>query len=213
MGMKVICLVNEKGGSGKSTLSINLATALHRAGKQVILLDADPQGTARDWRDASPADADLPPVLAADRPNTLTSAFAGIHADFVVIDAPAKAEAMSAAIIGKSDIALIVVQPSAADVWASAAIVKMVQSKRSLGGVIEAAFVVNRATVGRNLTAEITSGDWNEYGIDQLENFVSDRESFKTSLAKGLSIFDTNDSKAKAEIELIIQEIENEKWF
>ncbi|MBU67899.1 MAG: cobyrinic acid ac-diamide synthase [Cupriavidus sp.] len=211
--MKVICLVNEKGGSGKSTLSINLATALHRAGKQVILLDADPQGTARDWRDASPADADLPPVLAADRPNTLTSAFAGIHADFVVIDAPAKAEAMSAAIIGKSDIALIVVQPSAADVWASAAIVKMVQSKRSLGGVIEAAFVVNRATVGRNLTAEITSGDWNEYGIDQLENFVSDRESFKTSLAKGLSIFDTNDSKAKAEIELIIQEIENEKWF
>lgn len=158
MGMKVICLVNEKGGSGKSTLSINLATALHRAGKQVILLDADPQGTARDWRDASPADADLPPVLADDRPNTLTSAFAGIHADFVVIDAPAKAEAMSAAIIGKSDIALIVVQPSAADVWASAAIVKMVQSKRSLGGVIEAAFVVNRATVGRNLTAEITSG-------------------------------------------------------
>lgn len=165
--MKVICLVNEKGGSGKSTLSINLATALHRAGKQVILLDADPQGTARDWRDASPADADLPPVLAADRPNTLTSAFAGIHADFVVIDAPAKAEAMSAAIIGKSDIALIVVQPSAADVWASAAIVKMVQSKRSLGGVIEAAFVVNRATVGRNLTAEITSGERREATADR----------------------------------------------
>jgi len=52
--MKIISLMNEKGGTGKTTLATNLATALHREGKKVILVDADPQGSARDWREASP---------------------------------------------------------------------------------------------------------------------------------------------------------------
>ena len=57
--MKVVALLNEKGGSGKSTIALNLACALHRQGRRVVLIDADPQGTARDWREASPADVDL----------------------------------------------------------------------------------------------------------------------------------------------------------
>lgn len=211
--MKVISFLNEKGGTGKSTTAINFATALHRQGRKTVLLDADPQATARDWRESATADADVPPVLAADRPTTLTAALAGLNADYVVIDAPAKAEAMSAAVIGKTDIALIVMQPSAADIWASAAIVRMINSKRALGGQIDAAFLVNRATAGRNLTTEILSGEWNEYGIDQLTNYVSDRESFKRALADGTTVFDGADSQAKAEIELVIKELEDAKWL
>lgn len=211
--MKVIAFLNEKGGTGKSTVAINFATALHRQGKKTVLLDADPQATARDWRESAAVDADVPPVLAADRPNTLSAALAGLSADFVVIDGPAKAEAISAAIIGKADIALIVMQPSAADVWASAAMVKMIDSKRSLGGKIDAAFLVNRASAGRSLTAEILGGDWNEYGIDQLDSFVSDRESFKRALANGTTVFDTSDSQAKAEIQLVINELETAEWL
>lgn len=211
--MKVIAFLNEKGGTGKSTVAINFATALHRQGKKTVLLDADPQATARDWRESAAVDANVPPVLAADRPNTLTSALAGLSADFVVIDGPAKAESISASIIGKADIALIVMQPSAADVWASAAMVKMIESKRNLGGKIDAAFLVNRATTGRALTAEILGGEWNEYGIDQLDSFVSDRESFKRALANGTTVFDTNDSNAKAEIEFVIDELEKAEWL
>lgn len=211
--MKVISFLNEKGGTGKSTTAINFATALHRQGKKTVLLDADPQGTVRDWRESATADANVPTVLAADRPNTLAAALAGLNADFVVIDSPAKAEAMSAAIIGKSDIALIVMQPSAADVWASAAIVRMINSKRDLGGKVDAAFLINRAMAGRNLTTEILSGEWNEYGIDQLTNYVSDRESFKRALANGTTVFDGTDAQAKAEIELVIAELEEAKWL
>lgn len=97
--MKIISVLNEKGGTGKSTVATNLATILHREGKRVVLLDCDPQGTSRDWRDASPDDADLPPVLGVDRPQMLASSLNGINAEIVIIDSPAKAESMSAAIV------------------------------------------------------------------------------------------------------------------
>ncbi len=106
--MKIISVLNEKGGTGKSTVATNLATALHREGKRVVLLDCDPQGTARDWRDASPEDADLPPVLGVDRPQMLASSLSGINAEIAIIDSPAKAESMSAAIVRASHVALLV---------------------------------------------------------------------------------------------------------
>ena len=99
----------------------------------MVLIDADPQGTARDWREASPENADLPSVVALDRPELLLSSIKAIAANWVIIDTPAKAERMSANVIRIANIALIPVQPSAADVWASAAAVKLVQSKIDAG--------------------------------------------------------------------------------
>ena len=212
--MKIIACLNEKGGTGKSTLATNIATALHRAGKKVVLLDADPQGTARDWRAASPEGANLPPVLAADRPPLLTSSLAGLNADYAVIDSPAKAESMSAAIVKVAHIALLVIQPSGADVWASGAAVKLIASKRDLGGAIDAAFLVNRASGVTKLSKLIREGEWNQYeGIEQLESTVGNRAVFATAMTDGLSVFDMNDAKAKAEVTAIIDELEAAKWL
>ena len=212
--MKILALLNEKGGTGKSTLATNLATALHRAGKRVVLLDADPQGTARDWRAASPEGADLPPVLAADRPQLLASSLTGLNADIAVIDAPAKAESMSAAIVKASHVALLVIQPSGADVWASGAAVKLIESKRELGGSIDAAFLVNRASGSTKLSKLIKDGSWNEYeGIEQLDTAVGNRAVFANAMTDGLSVFDFQDTKAKAEILAVIDELEAAKWL
>jgi chromosome partitioning protein len=212
--MKIIACLNEKGGTGKSTLATNIATALHRSGKKVVLLDADPQGTARDWRAASPEDADLPPVLAADRPPLLTSSLSGLSADYAIIDAPAKAESMSAAIVKIANVALLVIQPSGADVWASGAAVKLIQAKHEIGGQINAAFLVNRASGSTKLSKLIKDGSWNEYdGIDQLEAVVGNRAVFARAMTDGVSVYDMNDSKAKFEIDLIIEELEAAEWL
>lgn len=210
--MKILALMNEKGGSGKSTLATNLATALHRRGRRVVLVDADPQGTARDWRAASPEGVDLPLVVALDRPQMLPSV-ASLAADIVVIDTPAKAEAMAAGVVRVSDVALIVIQPSGADVWASAATVKLIRSKLDLGGRIDAAFVVNRASGTTKLSKLIRGGDWNEYGFDQLDAVLGNRVAFAQALTDGLSVYDLGDAAAKAEVDAVIAELENARWL
>lgn len=211
--MKVISLINEKGGAGKSTCAINLACALHRQGKRVVLIDADPQGTARDWREASPENADLPSVVALDRPELLLTSLKTLAADFAVIDTPARAEKMAANVIRVSDIAIIPLQPSAADVWAAAATVKMIQAKRDIGGQIEAAFLATRLSGTTKLSKEMKAGDWNEYGIDMLTTTISNRVSYAQSISDGVSVFETSDGKAKAEIDLIVQELEEAQWL
>lgn len=210
--MHIVVFLNEKGGVGKSSLSTNFATALHRQGKKVILIDADTQGTTRDWRSASPEGADLPDVIALDRPEMLKS-LKNVDAEIAVIDTPAKAEKMTAAAIGMAHVALIVIQPSAADIWATAAAVKMVQQKLDLGGVVSAAIVANRVTPGTKLSKELIAGDWNEYGIPQLKATIGSRTSFAQAISDGLSIYDTTDAKGKAEVDALIAEMKELKWL
>ena len=213
MAMRILCCINEKGGTGKSSLCSNISTALHRSGKRVVLVDADPQGTLRDWRDASPEGADLPPVVAIDRPQLLQSSLKTLSAyEYVVIDGPAKADDMLAAIIRVSDLALIVIQPSGADIWASAAAVKLVQSKIAVGGHIEAAFLINRVSGIAKLSKSVVSGEWNSYGIDQLSSTIGNRVSFAQALTDGVSIYDLADGQAKAEVDLLVQELEARLW-
>lgn len=212
--MKIISVLNEKGGTGKSTLATNLATALHREGKRVVLLDCDPQGTARDWRDASPDYADLPPVLGVDRPQMLASSLNGINAEIAIIDSPAKAESMSAAIVRASHVALLVIQPSGADLWASGAAVKLIQAKREIGGEIDAAFLVNRTSGTTKLSKLVKSGEWNTYeGIEKMETSIGNRAVFATAMTDGLSVLDYSDAKAKDEVKAIVQELKEAKWL
>lgn len=210
--MKIIAILNEKGGTGKSTLATNLATALHRRGQRVVLVDADPQGTARDWRAASPEGVNLPPVIALDRPQMLAS-IATLAADVVVIDTPAKAEAMTAGVVRVSDVALVVIQPSGADIWASAAAVKLIKQKIDLGGKLDAAFVLNRVSAVSRLSKEVGAGDWNEYGLEQMTATIGNRVAFAQAMTDGLSVYDLADQVAKSEVDALINELELAKWL
>lgn len=206
--MKIIAVMNEKGGAGKSTLSIALACALHREDQRVVLIDSDPQGSARDWRESAGESADLPPVVGLDKPESIKEglkAFAGM--DWLVIDTPARAAKASASIIHASDFVLIPLQPSAMDVWGASAIVDMVNSYKEMGGQIHAGFVASRLRPGTKLGGDILKGEWNDYGIEQLQTTIGDREAYKKAISEGKSIFETTDASAKGEIDCLLEEI------
>lgn len=211
--MKCIALVNEKGGVGKSTLAINLACALSNAGAHVVLVDADPQGTARKWIGKHPEGyTDAFDIVVLDTPAMMRSVKV-IDADIIIIDTPAKADLISAAAIRAADIALIPLQPSGADIDALAPTVQMVHAKRELGGKVNAAFVLNRITKGSILTRETKAGEWNGYDIPILESCVSGKQAFAKAITEGLSVYETDDEAAMQEIDAIIHELRGLQWL
>lgn len=212
--MRVISLLNEKGGTGKSTLATNLASAFARRGRRVILVDADTQGTARDWRNASPSDADLPTVVPLDRPQVLKTALRSLPADVVVIDAPGSAGDMTASVVAVSDVALVVLAPSAGDAWASVSAIKLIENVRALGRDVHAGFLLNRVDARTNMAKFFQAGEWREqYPIDCLAAGVRYRASFVNALGMGVSVFETADKQAQQDVLDVIDELEARKWL
>ena len=108
---QVIAVLNQKGGSGKTTIAINLAHALQRQGNDVLIVDADPQGTARDWSESRTTG--ICPVIGLDRESLARDLPAVARSyDRVVIDGPPQLAGISAAAVKVADAVLIPVQPS-----------------------------------------------------------------------------------------------------
>ena len=151
--MIVLSWLNQKGGVGKTTLSIHVATALARAGT-VLLVDADPQGSALDWQEQRAADGAFPVIGLATTRLHREIPVIGRHYDWVVIDGPPRANDLAKSAIAASDIVLIPVQPSPFDVWAAQDILTLVEECAVLKPV-DARFVVNRLFLGTRLAAEV----------------------------------------------------------
>lgn len=186
----VIGVLNPKGGSGKTTLAIHLARALQLAGEAVLLVDSDPQGSARDWHEVSGIAPGFP-VVGIDRP-TLEKDIPGIASGYqwIIIDGAAKLEKMSASAVKASDLVLIPIQPSPLDLWACADLVDMIRTRQTLtDGIPSTAFQVTRAKKGTTLAREVSMAI-TEYGFPVLHGSIHDRTIFARALTEGRTALD-----------------------
>lgn len=111
--MKTILVINNKGGSGKTTLATNLAAYCAQAGLKPILLDLDPQRSSSDWQRAR--DKKCPPVVLSHRFNAKTGA-----AKVMIVDVPAALGAKKIQrLLHRADIALLPILPSPIDMRAA----------------------------------------------------------------------------------------------
>lgn len=205
--MKVIAVLNQKGGSGKTTIATHLARGLQLEGHTVLLVDSDKQGSARDWR---AVDEDNPlPVVGLDRP-TLDKDLKSIsNKDFVVIDGSPQATDLAVSAIKASDLILIPVQPSPYDIWATSDLVDIVKQRIEMtDGNLKAAFVVSRAINNTNIGKEVSTVLL-DYGLPVLNTKIMQRVSYPNSAAIGKTIFDTETASSSAvqEITSLVNEV------
>lgn len=146
--MPVICLLNQKGGVGKTTLALNLAASFALAGDSVLYVDADPQSTALDWSSIR----QQPPlfnVVSIPR-NTLHTQLPTLGAGYswIFIDGPPLAGDVAKSAILASDLIIVPLQPSGADKWSTEKILTLIDEARFYKPNLNAAITVNRKAVG-----------------------------------------------------------------
>lgn len=205
--MQVIAVLNQKGGAGKTTIATHLARALQLAGADVLLVDSDPQGSARDW--AAVRDDQPVPVVGFDRPTIerdLKSVASG--KDFVVIDGAPQAADLAVSAIKAANFILIPVQPSPYDIWATADLVELVKQRIEVtDGKLKAAFVVSRAIKGTKIGAEVAEA-LGGYGLPVLESRITQRVSYPSTAASGTTVCDAEPGgDAASEIMALANEI------
>lgn len=204
--MPIISILNPKGGSGKTTLSTNIARAFHDRGHKVLLVDSDPQGSASDWH-AAREDNPLP-FIAYGKPDNL-KALPGVASpyDFVFIDGAAKLEGMIAAAVRVSDMVLIPVQPSPYDIWAASDLVDLIRARQEVtDGTPQAAFVVSRVIKRTLLGKEVTEA-LTEYGLPILQSLTVQRQIYPRTASEGHTVFDGVNVEAAAEINALADEL------
>lgn len=204
--MQVIAVLNQKGGSGKTTIATHLARALQLDGADVLLVDSDPQGSARDWA-AVREDQPLT-VVGIDRPTIDRDLKNVARKDFVVIDGAPQAADLAVSAIKATNFVLIPVQPSPYDVWATADLVELVKQRIEVtDGKLQAAFVVSRAIKGTRIGAEVTEA-LNGYGLPVLDSRITQRVSYPGTAAAGSTVMDAEPgSDAAAEVRALANEI------
>lgn len=196
----IISFLNQKGGVGKTTLCVNLASYWARQGARIAVIDADPQGSSQAWS-AARSDAPLFPVIGMARP-TLHKELTHLAGEYhtVLIDGPPRSNDIARAAIMASDLVVIPVQPSPLDVWASDDTVRLIEEAQVFRPALAAAFLINRKIAGTVIGRDVHEA-FAEHALPVLDMAVCQRVVFAEAAASGLSVFET-DPKSRAAMEI-----------
>ena len=207
----IVAFLNQKGGVGKTTLSLHVAGAWAMRGRRVVVIDADPQGSALDWSEQRAREG-LPRLfgvlgLARDTLHIEAPAIArGVH--HVLIDGSPRIEPLMRSAMLAADLVVVPSQPSPFDGWASGEILRLIQEARIYQPRLVARLALNRCGA-RTVIARETAKALTKHDPPVLAARVGQRVVFADAARTGRLVSEVARSElAVREIDALAAEIE-----
>lgn len=210
----ILLIGSEKGGTGKTTLACNLAVALAVAGRDVVIVDADPQTSAAKWAERRAAQqADRPPVHCVQRTGDIYRTaidLAGRYGE-VIIDAGGRdSRELRSAMLAATRV-YMPARPSQMDLEAALHVDELVQaaaSSRTDGGPHAYAVLTQCPTHHMNTETEAARDYLSQFTQMQLASGrVAERKAYRDSMTVGLGVVEADNRAAADEIQALMMEI------
>lgn len=202
---KVITVAQQKGGSGKTTLAVNLGLMLERLGFKIAFIDTDPQGSLGRWFMAR---RDLGRTTGLEF-STASAWGVGYECsklrdivDFVIIDTPPKADADLRPALREADLVLVPIASSHVDLWATEGVLDL--ARRESRDVL---VVMNRARPGTRLGVEVAQAVA-ALGVGVADAQMTNRVAYAETLGQGLGGIEGARAPAlRAELDALTAEV------
>lgn len=196
--MRTVAILSQKGGTGKTTLALNLAIAAETAGHATIVVDLDPQASAKGWHDHREADSPVVVSVQAARLSEALQTAEEHGAAMAVLDTAPHSEATALAAARAADLVLIPCRPGILDLRAVMTSVDICQlAKARASAVLNA--VPPRGSIGDEAAEAIVG-----YGLDVAPIRLGQRMAFVHSLTVGQGVIEHEPGgKAAQEIEAL----------
>ncbi|MFV0662569.1 ParA family partition ATPase [Denitromonas sp.] len=202
----IVTLISQKGGAGKTTVTMQLAAGLARRGRRVEVVDLDMQESASRWAAAAApghpfparvhhftqAPLELPDKLAKWRK----------RADVIVLDCPPSIDhPRTLAALNHTDLAIIPVVPSPTDLWSTRAVERLIVGLQATRPGLQGVLVPNR--VMRTSLASDVMAVMQEFDLPVLSTVLTQRNAYAQSAAIGGSVFDLGSAAQPAQLEVL----------
>ena len=205
--MPIIAFVGNKGGAGKTTLSVNLAAGLARQAPTAVV-DADPQGSAYQWSVFYESENTIPVYQATEDLEDMARQLLEDY-QYVIFDCPPSVHApQTKSVLEFGDTAVIPVQPSPVDLWATIHIEEAVTMAREVNPTLRALLVINQLEI-RTTLSRLVREALSEISLPVADTALRRRAIYRNSALEGKSIFDMGrrGEDAAEELKQLIQEV------
>jgi len=206
LDMRAISVLNQKGGTGKTTIAVNLATGIASKGYKVLLVDADPQGSVLQWQAiANNKTFDVTHYPKDDLHKVMGDMVRGYQ--YAIVDGPPGTGGITRSILVSSDTVILPIGPSPLDIWSAGETVALIREARKINRKLTGKILIARKIPNTRIGREIREA-LDGYGLSILNTEISQRIAFVESMIAGLSVITYSpSSEAAREILALTDEI------
>lgn len=210
----IVLIGSQKGGCGKSTTAANISAELARQGKDVMLVDADRQGTASNWISDRNQNTDLPKIHSIQKFDNIHETLTDLakRYEYVVVDSAGRDSRELRTGMSAADVLIVPFRPSQPDLDTLPALHDIITMALDLNPKLRVNALLTMAptnpVVNETQDAKIYLADYPVLHL--MQTIIRDRKIYRDCMSEGKGVVEMDNGKARGEIQCLVQEIV--KW-